>query len=76
MTIIDEIEGALGKYSGRPAAIRLGMHQFDRYCEFLTRLVKRQSMHNSAPSARDAFHYVDRYVPIKRMNEPDHLSIE
>lgn len=79
MTIINEIESALSNHRGRSAAICLGKHQFDRYCEWLSRLTKRRAageVQDGSSSARDAYLYRDRYVPVKRMSEADHLSIE
>jgi hypothetical protein len=79
MTIIDEIERALGNHRRPPVAICLGKHQFDRYCEFLGRLIKSRTpveLQSGAVPARDAYLYNNRYIPIKRMSEADHLSIE
>jgi hypothetical protein len=79
MTIIDEIKGALGNYPGRPVAICLGKHQFDRYCEWLNRMIKSGALpevHEGALPAREVYYHNDRYVPIKRVSEGDHLSIK
>jgi hypothetical protein len=79
MTIIDEIERELINYARPPVAICLGKHQFDRYCEFLSRLIKSRTpfeVQTGAIPARDAYLYNNRYIPIKRMSDADHLSIE
>jgi hypothetical protein len=79
MTIIDEIERALSTHRRPPVAICLGKHQFDRYCEYLSRLMKSRTpieAQSGALPARDAYLYNNRYIPIKRVTEADHLSIE